>query len=167
MNNHDTQGKIVAHADLLAIVKTHRENGKRIVSTNGCYDILHPGHLDTFQWARRQGDVLIVALNSDASVRLNKGEKRPIVPEGDRAHLIAGLTAIDYVFLFDDKSPIEALAALAPDIHVKGAGSEGSVAFEEEKRRIEAWGGEVRLAPFIEGRSTTSIIDRIVEKYFA
>lgn len=163
--NEPTSIKIVPIDRLLSVVEKLKTEGKRIVSTNGCFDILHAGHVETFEWAKRQGDVLVVGINSDLSVRLNKGEKRPIVSERDRARLLAGLASIDYIYLFSEKSPLESLAKLRPHVHVKGQGSELSSAFTAELDRITEGGGIVLLAPKIEGYSTTGIIEAVLTKY--
>jgi rfaE bifunctional protein nucleotidyltransferase chain/domain len=157
--------KIKTFKEVLEIAKELKAQGKKIVSTNGCYDILHPGHIHTFEWAKGQGDVLIVGINSDASVRKVKGPKRPIVGEVARTLVLAGLSAIDYVFIFDEPSALPWLLALKPDVHVKGAGSEKSKAFEAERKAIEENGGEVRLAPFVEDHSTTNIVETIINRH--
>ena len=123
------------------------------------------GHIDSFEWAKAQGDVLVVGVNSDASVRENKGDLRPIQDEANRARVLAGLEAIDYIFIFDEKSPAEWLPKLRPDVHVKGAGSERDPAFSGEKALVESFGGEMRLAPQTEGYSTTKIIEKVLRVY--
>lgn len=160
-----TTDKIKTIQELTALVPEIRARGRKVVTTNGCFDILHPGHVQSFEWAKDHGDVLMVGINSDLSVGKNKGSARPIVPEGDRARVLAGLQAVDYVFIFDDESPLSWIRSLRPDIHVKGQGSERSPAFDGEKRAVEEGGGEVRLAPHYEDRSTTGIIERVLERY--
>ena len=160
-----TRTKIKSFEDLLRTVAGLKTEGKTIVSTNGCYDILHPGHSAGLEWAREQGDILIVGLNSDRSVASIKGSKRPILPQMSRAQNLAAFAAIDYVFVFDDTSPIGWVTQLRPDIHVKGTGSELAPAFAAEKQAVESGGGEMRLAPLMPGISTTDIINTILERY--
>lgn len=160
-----THRKVTTLSALLPLVADVKAQGKRVVTTNGCFDIIHPGHTDYLEWARNQGDVLIVGINSDASVRKLKGPLRPIVSEGDRAKVLAALAAVDYVFVFGEDTPREWMEQLRPDVHVKGAESEKSPLFAAEKQRIEEYGGELRLAPQIPERSSTSIIDRIRRAY--
>ena len=161
----DTAKKIVTIEALLPLVEQLRATGKTIVTANGCFDIDHAGHVDGLEWAGKQGDVLIVGLNSDRSVRENKGGKRPILPEAERTRALAGFEAVDYVFVFDTKGPISWIERLRPNIHVKGPDSDKSPAFEPEKAAVEAHGGEVRLAPRVYNRSTTSIIDKVLATY--
>jgi len=134
--------------------------GKTAVFTNGCFDILHPGHVDYLNFARNQGDALILGLNSDASIRRAKGEGRPIVPEQDRALVIAGLECVDYVVLFDEDEPAPLIGELIPDVLVKGADWAHYVSGREV---VEAHGGKVVLAEMVPGRSSTNIIQRIIE----
>jgi rfaE bifunctional protein nucleotidyltransferase chain/domain len=150
-------GKIVRLNAITRIAAAARRNGKRVVTTNGCFDILHIGHVRNLTWARAQGDLLIVGLNADASVRAQKGPERPIVPARERAFVLAGLGAVDYVFVFSGKSPIPWLRRVRPAIHVKGRGSERSPAFEPE--------GRVVLAPYVPGRSTTNIIEKVLHRH--
>jgi len=140
-----------------------RETGKKVVFTNGCFDLLHPGHVRYLQQARNLGDALIVALNSDRSVRELKGDKRPILTEDERAEVMAALACVDYVTIFDEPTPREIIAALLPDILVKGGdwGIDRIVGREE----VEAAGGQVMSSPFVEGCSTTDVIERIARRY--
>lgn len=133
--------------------------GKRLVFTNGCFDILHIGHVRYLQSARALGDALLVAINSDRSVRELKGALRPIMNERERAEMLAALAAVDYVVVFDDISPRSLIAEVLPDILVKG----GDYQLDEihGREEVEAAGGRVMALPFIEGASTTSIIERI------
>ena len=145
-------------------LRQERERLKReqrqVVFTNGCFDLLHPGHVRYLAQARGLGDVLIVALNSDRAVRELKGPTRPILTEQERSEVIAALAAVDYVIVFDDVSPRDLIAALLPDVLVKGAdwGLEQIIGREE----VEAAGGRVLTLPFVDGVSTSEIIDRIV-----
>ena len=133
--------------------------GKTVVFTNGCYDLLHPGHIRLLEQARSLGDVLILALNSDASVRRSKGPGRPMIPEADRAALAAVLEAVDAVVLFDEETPRELIAAILPDILIKGADWSHFIAGREE---VEAAGGKVATIPLQPGFSTTNIVERIL-----
>ncbi|HMV49841.1 MAG TPA: D-glycero-beta-D-manno-heptose 1-phosphate adenylyltransferase [Blastocatellia bacterium] len=140
-----------------------REAGKKVVFTNGCFDLLHPGHVRYLQQARCLGDALIVALNSDRSVRELKGDKRPILTENERAEVMAALACVDYVTVFDEPTPREIIAALLPDVLVKGGdwGVDAIVGREE----VEAAGGQVLSLPFVDGCSTTDVIERIAQRY--
>ena len=136
-----------------------RNHGERIVFTNGCFDLLHAGHVVYLEKARREGNRLIVGLNTDASVRRIKGDGRPIIHEGDRARVLAALASVDAVVLFDDDTPINLIRAVKPDVLVKGGDyTEDGVIGASDVRQ---WGGIVALIPYIEGRSTTRIIKRI------
>jgi rfaE bifunctional protein nucleotidyltransferase chain/domain len=138
-----------------------RQMGKKVVFTNGCFDIIHRGHVDYLTKSRALGDVLIVGLNSDASVKRLKGPSRPVVQEEDRAFVLAGLCAVDYVCLFEEDTPYELIRAVVPDVLVKG----GDWAIENVVGRdiVEAAGGKVQTISFVDGRSTTNIIKRIAE----
>jgi D-beta-D-heptose 7-phosphate kinase/D-beta-D-heptose 1-phosphate adenosyltransferase len=140
-----------------------RRAGRRVVFTNGCFDLLHPGHVTYLQEARRLGDALIVALNSDRSVRELKGEKRPILDQDERAAVMAALACVDYVTIFDDPTPREIIAALLPDVLVKGGdwGVDRIVGRDE----VEAAGGKVMSLPYVEGCSTSDVIERIARRY--
>lgn len=136
---------------------------QRVVFTNGCFDILHPGHVRYLQQARALGDALIVALNSDRSVRELKGPLRPILNENERAEVMAALGCVDYVTVFDEATPREVIAALLPDVLVKGGDwtIENIVGREE----VEATGGRVLSLPFVDGASTTDVIERILQRF--
>ena len=127
--------------------------------TNGCYDLLHPGHVRLLEAARSMGDVLIVALNSDAGVRRAKGPSRPVLPEAERAEVVGALEAVDAVTLFDEDTPRELIAELLPDVLVKGADWVHFIAGKEE---VEAAGGRVVTVPLEPGYSTTSLVERIL-----
>ncbi len=136
--------------------------GKKLVFTNGCFDILHRGHVTYLTFARNQGDALLVGVNSDASVKRNKGDGRPINSEEDRAFVLASLRAVDYVVIFDDEEPKDLIARILPQFLVKGSDWAHYVSGREI---VEANGGQVILADMVEGRSTTGTIDRIVAVY--
>ena len=154
---------IVSLPELVPMVAGLKQAGRRIVFTNGCFDILHVGHVRYLKSARALGDTLIVGLNSDASVKRIKGDKRPIVPEGERAEVLSSIRFVDYVVLFDEPDPYNTIAAVKPDILVKG----GDWSLENIVGRdiVESYGGEVHTIPFIEGASSSRIIDDIVTKY--
>jgi len=146
-------------ASLLAERRGWREAGRRVVLTNGCFDLLHPGHVALLEAARREGDLLVVALNSDASVRGLKGEGRPVVPEAERAETLLGLEAVDRVVLYDEPTPIEVIRALRPDVLVKGA----DWAADEivGRAEVETAGGLVVRVALLPGRSTSALVERI------
>lgn len=149
--------KILSRDQLLA--RFARPRAGRLVFTNGCFDLLHRGHVAYLQAARALGDFLVVGLNTDASVRRLKGSGRPVVPEQDRAYVLAALAAVDAVTLFAEDTPQQLIAALLPDVLVKGGDYEpGEIV---GRREVEAVGGEVVIIPYIEGASTTQLIARI------
>lgn len=152
-------GKVVSQDELILHLARHKRNGQRVVFTNGCFDLLHPGHIRVLEQARAMGDVLVVALNTDASVRRSKGPSRPILPEGERAEIMAAMAAVDYAVLFDEPTPREIIARVMPDILVKGAdwGPNEIVGREE----VEATGGRVVSIPLEPGYSTSSILERM------
>ena len=150
--------RIVDAADLERFVREVRAQGKRIVFTNGVFDILHPGHVRYLQAARGHGDLLIVGLNSDASVRRNKGPQRPINPEQERAEVLAALACVDAVSIFDDETPADIIRRVQPDILVKGADWPADQIVGRDT--VEARGGKVILEPVEQGHSTSSIIDK-------
>ena len=152
--------KVTTRDQLVPLLHTARTQGKRIVFTNGCFDLMHVGHTRYLQAARDLGDLLVVAVNSDESVRsLNKAPDRPIVPEAQRAEVVAALGCVDYVVLFNEPDPHSLIAALQPDVLVKG----GDWAVERIVGReiVEARGGVVRTIPLVPGVSTTTLIQRI------
>lgn len=144
---------------LAAFVRTARAAGKRIVFTNGVFDILHPGHVRYLQAARRHGDVLIVGLNSDASVRRNKGPSRPINPEQERAEMLEALECVDAVSIFDAETPAEIIHRVQPDVLVKGADWPPDQIVGRDT--VEARGGRVILEPVESGYSTTALIEKV------
>lgn len=154
-------GIFYSRPELIAARAAWKGEGKRVVFTNGCYDILHPGHIRLLEQARGLGDLLILALNSDASVARIKGPKRPLISEKDRADLAIGLEAVDAVTLFDEDTPRELIAAILPDVLVKGADWSHFVAGREE---VEAAGGEVKLIPLEKGYSTTATVEEILAR---
>jgi rfaE bifunctional protein nucleotidyltransferase chain/domain len=154
--------KVILRRDELRRVRERlRGEGRRLVFTNGCFDLLHVGHVRYLGEARRLGDALLVAINSDRSVRALKGAGRPLMNEGERAEVLAALSAVDFVTVFDEESPRALIRELLPDVLVKG----GDYSTEEihGREEVEAAGGRVLSLPFVEGASTTSIIERIRE----
>ncbi len=158
----DAEQKIRDRAVLAEECARLRAEGKVVVFTNGCFDLMHAGHAGYLAFARSQGDLLIVALNTDASVRRNKGERRPIVDERNRARMMAALECVDYVTWFDEDEPKELVAELQPDVLVK---AEDWAHYVSGRDVVEARGGRVVLAPMVKGLSTTAIIERIVQAY--
>jgi D-glycero-beta-D-manno-heptose 1-phosphate adenylyltransferase len=152
--------KILGREELVEERERMRGEGKQLVFTNGCFDLLHPGHVRYLDQARALGDALVVALNSDRSVRALKGEGRPILSQRERAEVMAALESVDYVTIFDEETPRELIAALLPDILVKG----GDWPVEQivGREEVEAAGGKVLSLPYVEGLSTTDIIERIL-----
>ena len=148
---------------LLPELAHQRAIGRKIVFTNGCFDLIHLGHVKYFQFAKRQGDLLVVGVNTDAGIRKLKGESRPIINQEDRLGVLEELTSIDYVVPFDEPTPIELIRAIKPDVLVKGA--------DYAKEKVVGWdfveglGGRVALAPLIDGRSTSTVIQRILQAY--
>ena len=140
-----------------------RKQGKKLVFTNGVFDILHAGHVTYLAKARSMGDVLIIGLNSDESTRSIKGPKRPLQHEEDRATLLAGLRSCDAVAVFDQDTPFELIELVIPDVLVKGG--DYTVETIVGRERVEKHGGKVLPLSFVEGRSTTGIVERIVERY--
>jgi D-beta-D-heptose 7-phosphate kinase/D-beta-D-heptose 1-phosphate adenosyltransferase len=164
-----TNRKILSRKDLAKQVEALKKEGKRIIFTNGCFDILHIGHVKYLEQAKALGDILILALNSDASVRSIKGSSRPIVLQEERAYILASLEVVDYVIIFDEDTPLALIEDIEPDILVKGGDwdQETVVGGASVKQR----GGRVVIIPQVRGTatdlsaSTTSMINRIVKRY--
>lgn len=149
--------------ELKKIVNNLKKEGKKIVFTNGCFDILHIGHVRYLEKAKKLGDILIVGVNSDESVRILKGKGRPIMPEEERAEILDALECVDYVVIFYEINPENLIVQLKPDIHVKG----GDYAMDEipESKLVESFGGKTVILKEIEGKSTTNIIRRMLKLY--
>ncbi len=145
---------------LVEFIEQKKQMGKKIVFTNGCYDILHEGHIHTLQKSAKLGDILIVGLNSDESVKRFKGENRPVKNELVRARILNSIKGVDYVIIFDEDEPLELLRKLKPDICVKG-GNPIPERVKKEKEIVESYGGRIVCLPLVEGVSTTNIIERI------
>ena len=157
------ENKIVNREQLKKELDRLRSKGKRVVFTNGCFDILHVGHARYLKEARKIGDVLVLAVNSDVSVRTIKGEKRPIIPEKERAEMVASLEAVDYVTIFSETTSRELIEYLKPNVLVKGGDwAEENVVGRES---VAKWGGKVVIIPEIEGASTTNIVEKIRRIY--
>ena len=152
-------GEIYTREQLILARQEWRRAGRKVVFTNGCYDVLHPGHIRLLESARSLGDILILALNTDASVERLKGPNRPLISQQERAELAASLEAVDAVTFFDEDTPRELIAAVLPDVLVKGADWSHFIAGREE---VEAAGGKVLALPLEPGYSTTGIIDEIL-----
>jgi len=152
-------GQVIKLNELLNIVSKLKNQNKKIVTTNGCFDIIHAGHVRYLKHAKELGDVLIVCLNSDASVQRLKGPSRPLNHQDDRAEVMSALCSVDYVVIFEEDTPVDILAKIKPAIHVKG----GDYTEETlpETAVIKQGGGKIQFIPFVEGRSTTNIINKI------
>jgi D-beta-D-heptose 7-phosphate kinase/D-beta-D-heptose 1-phosphate adenosyltransferase len=154
-------GQLHTRAGLIALRAEWKRRGQTVVFTNGCYDLLHPGHVRLLERARSMGDILVLALNSDDSVQRLKGPARPLIPQSERAALAARLEAVDAVTFFDEDTPRELIAALLPDILVKGADWSHFIAGREE---VEAAGGSVHALPLEPGYSSTNIEQEILKR---
>ena len=157
-------GKIIDREKIANVVEELRAKGKKIVFTNGCFDIIHLGHIRYLREAKSKGDVLIIGLNSDESVRKIKGEKRPIMEQEERAEILASLEMVDFVVIFDETAPDELIKLIRPDVHIKG-GDYQSPDELPEAELVRSLGGEVIIAGGVEGKSTSNIIKTIVERY--
>jgi D-glycero-beta-D-manno-heptose 1-phosphate adenylyltransferase len=154
-------GQFYSREQLIARRAEWKRDGKKVVFTNGCYDVLHPGHIRLLEAARSRGDILILALNTDASVQRLKGPTRPLISETERAELAAALAAVDAVTFFDEDTPRELIAAVLPDVLIKGADWAHFIAGREE---VEAAGGQVLALPLEPGYSTTNIVDEVLAR---
>jgi rfaE bifunctional protein nucleotidyltransferase chain/domain len=152
----------VVDRQALANLLRRPRDGRTVVFTNGCFDILHVGHVRTLEAARAFGDILVVGVNSDASTTRLKGPKRPIVPERERAEMVAALGMVSYVIIFDEDLPNESVAVLEPDVHVKGG--DYDVEAMPETPVVRAHGGRVEIVHFVDGFSTTDIIATVKER---
>ena len=155
--------KVKARRELLRIINDLKAEGKRIVFTNGCFDLLHVGHIRYLEEAKSLGDVLVVGLNSDHSVRGLKGPRRPILPEGERAEILSALGCVDYITLFDEADPLALISLLKPLILVKGGDWTRETTVGKEV--VEQGGGEVIIIPFVKGASTSNLIETILHRY--
>lgn len=161
VSGHSKAGKIHALEELLSELEIHRHQNEKIVFTNGCFDVLHRGHIEYLSFCKQQGDVVVLALNSDRSVRELKGPTRPVNNQHDRAAVLAALETVDYVVVFDEADPLKTIEAVRPDVLVKGAdwAEKGVVG----RQFVESYGGSVELAPLVEGKSSTDTINKMSE----
>ena len=161
--NKMSSQKIKKISELCRIVKGLKEEGKKTVFTNGCFDILHLGHIRYLEEAKRLGDCLVVAVNSDSSVRAIKGDRRPLVPEEERAQVLAALSCVDYVVTFEEPDPGRIIGQLAPDVLVKG----GDWKIEEivGRETVEGAGGKVVRIKEVKGKATSNLIELILKRY--
>ncbi len=152
-------GEIVDRIDIQNFANARKNEGKKIVFTNGCFDILHRGHVEYLNSARKYGDLLIIGVNTDSSVKLLKGDDRPLVEEQDRAYILSQLISVDAVVLFEEETPLDLINEVKPDVLVKG----GDYTVDEVVGRdvVESNGGKVIIIPLIPDRSTTNIIDKV------
>lgn len=166
VRNVTTSSKILNRHTLSVLRQQWKQQGKIVVWTNGCFDLLHVGHIRNLQSARCLGDLLIVGLNSDDSVRRIKGPARPILPERERAEMLAALTCVDYVVIFDESTPEDSLACLKPDIHCKGADyAPPNGKPIPEASLVESYGGRIAFIPLVPDISTTDLVRRIQERF--
>ena len=156
-------GKIVNLSHLVTIRKKAKRNGRKVVFTNGCFDILHRGHIECLRRAKRLGDLLIVGLNSDSSVKKLKGSKRPIMSQEDRAEILASLLMVDYVCVFEEETPQRIISALIPDVLVKGGDYKKKEIVGREV--VESHGGKVSTIKEVKAKSTKNIIKKIADRY--
>ena len=154
--------KIKTREEIKEIADKLRLGGKKIVTTNGSFDIIHYAHVNLLEKAKNEGDVLIVLLNDDSSIKRQKGPSRPIIPEYERARMLEALESVDYVVVFGEDKPLELLKEIKPDKHVKG-GSFIPERIREEKELLESWGGEFKNFKLEDGFSTTNIIEKILK----
>ncbi len=155
--------KIKAKEDLRKIVDDFKARGGKIVFTNGCFDLLHVGHIRYLEEAKALGDILVVGINSDQSVRRIKGPYRPILPEEERAEILSGLGCVDYITIFDEADPLELISFLRP--HILAKGGDWTKETTVGKEVVERSGGEVIILPFVQGASTSNLIEAILERY--
>jgi rfaE bifunctional protein nucleotidyltransferase chain/domain len=160
---NDPRHKIKANQELKKIVEEHRSAGKKIVFANGCFDLLHAGHIRYLESAKALGDILIVGINGDAGVAALKGAGRPLQPEADRAEILASMACVDYVLLFDDPTVDGILKELKPDVHAKGTDYTGESV--PERKTVLAYGGQVAIAGDPKDHSTRDLIQTILNKF--
>lgn len=155
--------KIKSPQELLSILDDYREKGSKIVFTNGCFDLIHIGHIRYLTECKKAGDILVIGLNTDESVKLNKGNLRPIIPYDERAEILANLEIVDFVVPFEEKTPLELIKFLKPDLLIKG----GDYAVDSivGSKEVKANGGSVYTIPLIEGKSSRNIIKTILDNF--
>ncbi|MGM0502621.1 MAG: D-glycero-beta-D-manno-heptose 1-phosphate adenylyltransferase [Bacillota bacterium] len=157
------KNKVYSQEELKEILAEEKKTGRKIVFTNGCFDLLHIGHTRYLAQAKTKGDILVVGLNSDSSVKKLKGAKRPLIPQDERAEMLSNLEMVDYVTIFADETARDVIAALEPDIYVKG----GDYSIEDlpEAEIVQSYGGQIELVSEIKGASTTNIVNKILDTY--
>jgi len=157
--NLTSSEKTLKLPELLKVLKPLRAQGKKIVFTNGCFDLLHVGHIRYLRDAKKQGDILIIGLNSDSSVKKLKGPKRPLIPEAERAEILAALEPVDFVTIFSEDIPLKLVEAIKPDVYVKG----GDYSEEQvpEVKLVKSYGGKVYFSPEVKGKSTSELIAKL------
>jgi D-beta-D-heptose 7-phosphate kinase / D-beta-D-heptose 1-phosphate adenosyltransferase len=155
--------KVLPPDELAMVLQYHRQKGERIVFTNGCFDLLHVGHIHYLQHARALGDRLVVGLNDDASVRQLKGTGRPVISQAERARILAALACVDYVTLFGEPTPLTLIKLVRPDVLVKGGDYTPETVVGRDE--VEAYGGKVHIVPYVSGVSTTAIVNSIVQRH--
>ena len=155
--------KIKPLNDLLKIIKRLKADEKKIVFTNGCFDLLNLHHLKHLQYSKNLGDILIVGLNSDSSVKKIKGDKRPIVSQEERVGILVALGCVDYVVIFQEQTPCQLIEAIKPDIHTKGR--DYKIKELPEAKIVKSYGGKIVLTPLFQGTSTTNLIKKIIKRY--
>lgn len=158
------EDKLKTTEEIGGIVEEEKNRGKIIITTNGSFDILHYTHVNLLKKAKQEGDILIVLLNSDFSIKRNKGEKRPIIPEAERANMLSALSCVDYIVIFNEDKPLDILETIKPHKHIKG-GSFIQERIREEQELLARWGAEFKNFELEEGFSTTNIIDKIIGSY--
>jgi D-beta-D-heptose 7-phosphate kinase/D-beta-D-heptose 1-phosphate adenosyltransferase len=158
------EDKVKNQQEIAIISEKIKQEGKTIATTNGSFDIIHYAHINLLQKAKSEADILIVLLNSDSSIKRFKGENRPIIPQNERALMLASLECVDYVTIFEQDTPLELLKLIKPNKHIKG-GSFLPERTAEEQKVLSVWGGEFKHFELEEGFSTTNIINKILEKY--
>lgn len=160
--DHPLVSGLISLTDLQGYVAARRQDGQRMAFTNGVFDLVHPGHLATLRFARSQGDYLVVGLNSDESVRRLKGSLRPLISAAERGKILSALDMVDYVVSFDEDDPGQLIQALRPEALVKG----GDYTLDQivGRREVESWGGVVHTVPLVAGRSTSDIVQRVLDK---
>lgn len=157
--SHSKTGKIHETKSLEKVIEYHRRLGEKIVFTNGCFDVIHRGHIEYLSFTKRQGDIVVLGLNSDSSVKRLKGPKRPINNQHDRAAVLAALESVDYITIFDEDTPANIIELVKPDILVKGADWKDKGVVGQEF--VESRGGKVVLAQIVEGKSSTNTIEKM------
>lgn len=155
--------KALSLSEVVRVASKARKAGKTVVATNGCFDILHVGHIRNLAAAKALGDMLIVGVNSDSSVRKNKGPSRPIVPERERVEMLAALESVDYVLIFKEKTPFSWITKVKPHVHVKGGGQDVVVQpdFIKQKKLLRQMGSKLVLVPHSKGKSTSNLVKKI------